>query len=149
MLAFTSSPLVTRSCPILTAGCLSFGGGNFVIVTTYTPGRRLRIVYAPPASVVDSNFAPCSLTASTVRLNNGFPSIPIIVPPIDPPPCALAPGARTPIIAAAISTAFAQDFSSFLILLSPLPNRTPIRPGGRDGRIILTILANFQVGQTF
>src|SRR5580700_5652089 len=143
MSALASSPLVTFSCPIGTGGCFSFGAGKVVIVTVYTPGRRLRMANFPSASVFASSFAPWSLTASTFSPNHGFPLTSKIVPAMDPF-CAAACGERTVTNAPASSTASHMDFPSLFMLFLLLPRRT--LPGLAGGMALLSsILAQFQV----
>src|ERR1700689_2152070 len=127
--------------------CLSFGGGNVVIVTLYTPARRLRISYRPSAFVLASNFWPCSLTASTFSPNQGLPWTSKIVPAIDPF-CAAACGARTVTNAPATSIANIIDFKILFMPFLLLPRRT--LPGLAGGMALLSsILALFQVRQPF
>src|ERR1700676_1306315 len=143
MSALASSPLVTFSCPIGTGGCFSFGAGKVVIVTVYTPGRRLRMANFPSASVFAFSFAPWSLTASTFSPNHGFPLISKIVPAMDPL-CAAARGERTATNAPATSTPSHMDFPSLFMPFLLLPRRT--LPGLAGGMALLSsILAQFQV----
>src|SRR5437660_5561357 len=82
------------------------------------PLRRLVMLYLPSLSVLPSCFAPCSLTASTVKPAQGFPLISRICPLTDPV-WAAARGANTETSAATRIAASPTDLLKIFMLHSP------------------------------
>src|SRR5436309_9753227 len=114
------------------------------------PLRRLVMLYLPSLSVLPSCFAPCSLTASTVKPAQGFPLISRICPLTDPV-WAAALGANTETSAATRIAASPTDLLKIFMLHSPFV-REPLRNLRRlfaclpqAGPIISLVPAGFQV----
>src|ERR1051325_9334473 len=108
------------------------------------PLRRLVMLYLPSLSVLASSFAPCSLTASTVKPAQGFPLISRICPLTDPV-CAAARGVNTETSAATRTAASTTDLLKIFMLHSPFCEGAAPESPERFRSIISLVPVGFQV----
>src|SRR5438034_8660078 len=108
------------------------------------PVRRLVMLYLPSVSVLPSCFAPCSLTASTVKPAQGFPLMSRICPLTDPV-WAAARGVNTETRAATRIAASTTDLLKIFMLHSPFCEGAAPESPERFRPIISLVPAGFQV----